>query len=92
MPIRFWEDKTPTKCIVETNKIADWVNVKESSTDSIFVYSEKHKHNGYIERKSLFFSEENCKKAIELYSALNDLYHIDECDKITERIIKEKIC
>ncbi|QUH21758.1 hypothetical protein [Alkaliphilus sp. B6464] len=87
MPIRFWEEKEPIKCIVKKRQETSEINVKESSQDSIYVYSEEFGHGVYVNRKSLFFSKENCRKAIELYSKLHDLYSKDESDKIVESVL-----
>lgn len=90
MPIRFWEDKEPIRCIVKKDEITSYINVKESSSDSIYVYSEEYGHNIYINRKSLFFSEALCREAIELYSKLRDVYQKDEANKIVERVLEFK--
>lgn len=90
MPIRFWEDKEPIRCIVKKDKTTSYINVKESSPDSIYVYSEEYGHNVYINRKSLFFSEALCREAIDLYSKLYEVYEKDEANKIVERVFEFK--
>lgn len=89
VPIRFWEDKDPIKCVVKEGKQTDHISAMESSRDSVLVYCESHGHDVYINRKKLFFSEESCRSAIELYSKLNDLYHHDECDKLMEHLFED---
>ncbi|OME55438.1 hypothetical protein BSK59_13250 [Paenibacillus odorifer] len=91
MPIRFWEDKTPIKCIVELEKKTSEVNLNISSKESIYVNSELYNHNVYVDRRKCFFDEEKCREAIELYSQLHNLYFNDESDEIIKRIfIKDK--
>ncbi|MFF2532510.1 hypothetical protein ACFVS2_26945 [Brevibacillus sp. NPDC058079] len=90
VPIRFWEDKEPTKCIVQEEIDTSHVRVFESSSGSVYVYSEEYGHNVYVNRKYLFFSEKQCREAIELYSKLLEVYHNDESDKIFERFLEDE--
>lgn len=83
IPIRFWEDRNPTKCIIAEDGNLD---VNFHVKDSIFIYSEEYGHNVWIDRKDIFFSIDNAKKAIELYTQLDKLYSEDECEKIFEVI------
>lgn len=89
MAIRFWEDKEPIKCVVETNTKTKEVNLNMNSDDSIYVYSDFYKHNVYIDRKKCFHTEEKCREAIEIYSKLNELYFNDELDEICKRSVTE---
>lgn len=90
MPIRFWEEKEPIKHVVAEDKKTGKLNLNiiDDSNDWVLVYSEVDGHNVYIGRRKLFTSEENCRKAIELYSQLHDLYFSDESGKIAEEIIR----
>lgn len=93
IPIRFWEDKEPIKCVVkkeQESKNVDIIN-NTSSKDYIYVYSEEFGHNVYVNRKFLFYSKEKCKQAIELYIKLQDLYRTDEIEIIANRILDEYI-
>lgn len=89
MPIRYWEDKEPVKCIVVKEIAAEHVRV-DMKGSSILVYSEEHKHEVYVDRRDLFFTKENAMKAIGLYTQLHDLYADDEALEITNRILSER--
>lgn len=89
MPIRYWEDKEPVKCIVKEETKTPEVHLLLMPSDSVLVYSEEYGHDVYVNRRSLFFSEEKCREAIDLYSKLKDVYFKDECDKIFDKVMDE---
>lgn len=92
MPVRFWEVKEPTRCIVKEPKETTGVCVPNLPTgDSVYVYSEEYGHEVYVSRETLFFLKESCEKAISLYSQLRDVYFKDEGDKVFERMFKGRL-
>lgn len=90
MPIRYWEDKEPIKCIVREETKTSEVHLLLIPSDSVLVYSEAYGHDIYVNRRSLFFSEAKCREAIELYSKLKEVYFQDECDMIFNKIMEDE--
>jgi hypothetical protein len=88
IPIRYWEDKEPTKCIVEKDEVTHEYSTLGGvkNNDSLYVYAEEYKHNVYIDRAYLFFDKEKAIKAIEAYNTLHDLYRKDESSKMAKRV------
>jgi hypothetical protein len=90
IPIRYWEDKTPTKCIVVKDVLRDY-HLIGSIQNSFLVYSEEYGHNVYVDREYLFFDYDKCIKAIELYSKLYELYKSDEFEEWYRDFSKEVV-
>lgn len=86
MPIRYWEDQTPTRCVVEGEQRLEIHTSGQFNSSNLYVQADEYGHAVYVNPEDCYFSKEVAHDAAVLKKLLLSLRRRDELDVVMQRI------